>query len=106
MKQKVASYLSEQASEDSEGTANAVRSTQPLKLQMPNYELIAKFYTEHSTAQAHSSILQPCDFRNQINHQLLAQNQQPSHISCIASPTTHLFGLLDMRVAGEEKNSL
>ena len=33
---------------------------------MPNYELIAKFYTEHSPAQAHSSSLQPCDFRNQI----------------------------------------
>ncbi len=32
---------------------------------MPNYELIAKFYTKHSSAQARSLILQPCDFRNQ-----------------------------------------
>ncbi len=38
-------------------------------LQMPNYELIAKFYTKHSPAQAHSSILQPCDFRNQTPRQ-------------------------------------
>ena len=60
------SYLSEQANEDSEGTANAVRPIQPPNLQMPNYELIAKFYTEHSSAQEHSSSLQPCDFRNQI----------------------------------------
>ena len=49
--------------------ANAVRSIQPLKLQIPNYELIAKFYTKHSPAQANSSILQPCDFRNQTRRQ-------------------------------------
>jgi hypothetical protein len=32
---------------------------------MPNYELIAKFYTKHSSAQAHSPSKQPCEFRNQ-----------------------------------------
>ena len=36
---------------------------------MPNYELIAKFYTKHSLAQAHSSSKQPCDFRNQASKQ-------------------------------------
>ena len=73
--EQVTSYLSEQASEDGEGTANAVRSTQPLKLQMPNYELIAKLDTKHSTAQAHSSSLQPCDFRNRILKQQQALKQ-------------------------------
>ena len=66
--EQVTSYLSEQASEDGEGTANAVRSTQPPSTQMPNYELIAKFYTKHSPAQAHSSSKQPCDFRNQLHN--------------------------------------
>ena len=33
---------------------------------MPNYELIAEFYIKHSSAQARSSTLQPCDFRNRI----------------------------------------
>jgi hypothetical protein len=42
---------------------------------MPNYELIAKFYTKHSPAQAHSSILQSCDFRNQIPQQQQALKQ-------------------------------
>ena len=36
---------------------------------MPNYELVAKFYTKHSPAQAHSSSLQPYDFRNQTPKQ-------------------------------------
>jgi len=53
----VTSLLSECTSEDSEGTANAVRSIQPASTQMPNYELIAKFYTKHSPEQAHSSNL-------------------------------------------------
>ena len=36
---------------------------------MPNYELIAKFYTKHSPAQAHSSSKKPCDFRNHTPRQ-------------------------------------
>jgi hypothetical protein len=42
---------------------------------MPNYELIAKFYVKHSFAQAHSSSLQPCDFRNQTLKQQQALKQ-------------------------------
>jgi hypothetical protein len=71
----VTSYLSEQASEDSEGTANAVRSTQRPSIQMPSYELIGKFYTKYSFAQARSSMKQPCDFRNQSPKQMQALKQ-------------------------------
>jgi len=35
-----------------------------------------------------------------------AQNPQPSRISSTASPTTHLFELVDMQVAGVGKNSV
>jgi len=34
------------------------------------------------------------------------QNPQPSYISCTASPTTHLFELVDVRVAGVGKKQL
>jgi len=87
--------------ESERSSLNTAHSTQ-----MPNYELIAKFYTEHSSAQARSSSLQPCDFRNQIYLHKRAQNPQPSCISCTASPTAHLSGLLNMRVAGEFKKQL
>jgi hypothetical protein len=73
---------------------------------MPNYELIAKFYTKHSPAQAHSSSKQPCDFRNQLYNKQQQPKQAVSYISCTASPTTHLFGLLDTQVAGMGKNQL
>ncbi len=94
------------ASENSEGTANAVRSIQPPSTQMPNYELKFKFYTnivlcEHIALTSFHAVLATTNTSSSE-----PKNPQPSYSNCTASPTTDLFGLVGMQVAGQIKKQL
>jgi len=99
--------LSERASER-RWRRHSERSSLNTANQQPN----AKLRAEPSSIQnivPHKHTAQACshtNFATKMHQHKQAQMPQPSYISCTASPTTHLFELVHVLVAGVSKKQL